>query len=71
MSEARLAVLLKPLPIGGDVAGVADGDKEVVGSVAQGVDDLKGGALLPLDPVGIDRVDQRDRVLLGQRRAPD
>ena len=37
-----------------------------VGRVAEDVDDLEGGGLLPLDPGRVDRVDQRDRVVLGQ-----
>ncbi|OPZ92262.1 MAG: hypothetical protein BWY73_00877 [candidate division TA06 bacterium ADurb.Bin417] len=59
---AEPAVLPVALPVGGDVAGVADRQDVVVGGVAQAVDDLEGAGLLPLDPVGVDRVDQGDRV---------
>ena len=66
-------VLAVALPVGGDVAGVADGQAVDVGGVAQDVDDLERGGLLPLDPVLVDAVDQADRVvdrqLAGQREA--
>ncbi|MBA7571313.1 hypothetical protein ES708_13072 [subsurface metagenome] len=63
---ARLVVLLKALPVGGDVAGVAHGDEEMVGSFTQIIDNLEGSCFLPLDTVGVERVDQRDGVLLGE-----
>ena len=46
-------------PVGGDVAGVADRDAEHVGRLAELVADLEGAGLLALDPVGVDRVDER------------
>ncbi|MBA7592967.1 hypothetical protein ES708_35172 [subsurface metagenome] len=63
---ARLMVLLEALPVGGDVARVAHGDEEIVGGFAQIIDNLEGGGLLPLDAVGVERVDQRDGVLFGE-----
>src|SRR5439155_120324 len=59
-SPAGVLVLPVALPVGGDVAGVADRDAVDVGGVAQHVDDLEGAGLLALDPVGIDRVDDGD-----------
>ena len=47
-------------PVGGDVAGVADGDAVQVRSVTQLIDDLKGGGLLAFQAVGVDGVDERD-----------
>ena len=38
----RAAGLLEALPVGGDVARVADGDAVHVGRVAEDVDDLEG-----------------------------
>ena len=52
-------VRAKPLPIRRDIASVADRDVELVRRIAKGVDDLEGSGLLPLQPVGVDRVDQR------------
>ena len=62
---AELVVLAEAAPVGGDVAGVADGDEQVVGRVAEGVDDLEGGGLLPLDAVGVDGVDEGDGMDVG------
>jgi hypothetical protein len=59
-------ILLVALPVGGDVAGVADRQAVDVRGVAEGVDDLEGRRLLPLDAGGVDRVDQLDRVGLGE-----
>ena len=61
----RLEVFDEAAPVGRDVAGVADGQAERVGGVAERVDDLEGGGLLALDAVRVDGVDERDRVLLG------
>ena len=36
------------------------------GARSERVDDLEGRGLLALDPVGVDRVDQRHRELVGQ-----
>jgi hypothetical protein len=60
------AHLAEALPVGGHVAGVADRDAERVerGGGAQFVEHLEGGGLLPLEPVRVDRVDERDRVAL-------
>src|SRR4051794_15084597 len=55
------AHLLKALPVGGDVAGVADRDAERV-ELAQRVEQLEGRGLLPLQPERVDAVDERDRV---------
>ena len=62
----RGVVLAKTLPVRGDVAGVADRQEQIVGGVAEGVDDLKGRGLLALQPVRVDRVHQGDGVPAGQ-----
>ena len=59
-------ILREASPVGGDVAGVADGNREDVGRLAEHVDDLEGAGLLALDAVGVDRVDDGDRQVLGQ-----
>ena len=66
--EAGRAVLAEARPVGADVAGVADRDGEDVGRAAEVVADLEGGGLLALEAERVDRVDQRDRVvvLLGE-----
>ena len=56
-APAEVLELLVPLPVGGDVSCIADRQDVDVGSVAQLLDDLERGGLLPLDAVGIDRVD--------------
>ena len=58
--------LLEAAPVGGHVAGVADRDRERAGRLAELLDDLEGGGLLAFDPVRVDRVDELDRVLLGE-----
>ena len=50
----------------GDVAGVPHRGQVVVGSAAQRVTDLERRRLLPLEPVGVDRIDQHGRVPLGE-----
>ena len=66
MCLAGFAVLFKSFPVGRDIAGVAYGDGQIIGSVPQGVHDFKGRGFLPFDPIRVDRVDQRDRVLVRQ-----
>ena len=63
-------VLLEPGPIGGDVAGVADRQAQPVRGGPQHIADLEGGALLALDPVGVERVDQADGMFLGRSAPP-
>src|SRR3712207_8921907 len=48
------------LPVRGDVAGVADRQAVDVRGVAEDVDDLERGGLLPLDPVLVDAVDRSE-----------
>ena len=57
----RRAGLLEALPVGGDVAGVADRDAQRV-ELAELLDDLERRGLLALEPERVDRVDERDRV---------
>ena len=57
------AVVAEAHPVGADVAGVADRDREEVGRPPQVLADLERGGLLALEPVRVDRVDERDRVL--------
>ena len=54
------------LPVGRDVAGVADRQHVDVGRVAERVDDLERRRLLALDAGRVDRVDQLDGVGLGE-----
>src|SRR5207245_803547 len=53
---ARRMVLFEPDPVGGDIARVADRQRVKIGRIAQVVDDLEGGRLLPIQPEGIHRV---------------
>ncbi|OPZ85156.1 MAG: hypothetical protein BWY76_01527 [bacterium ADurb.Bin429] len=62
---AQPQVLGIALPVGGDVARVAHRQHVVLRRVAQHVNDLKRGGLLPLDAVRVDGVHQRDGVRLG------
>ena len=57
---AELVEFAIALPVGGDVAGVADGQDVEVGRVAEDIDDLEGGGLLALDAEGIDGIDDGD-----------
>ena len=66
VEDRRRPQLLEAAPVGGHVAGVADRDRQRPGRLAQLLDDLERRRLLPFDPVGVDRVDQFDRVLLRQ-----
>jgi hypothetical protein len=56
--------ILEAFPVGGDVAGVADGQEMEVGRAAKRVANLERGGLLALDAVGIDRVDDVDAGLV-------
>src|SRR5205809_7730906 len=53
----RGVVFLVAFPVGGDVAGVADGDEMKVRRIAELVADLEGGGLLPFQAHGVDAVD--------------
>jgi hypothetical protein len=64
--HTQLPVLVVALPVRRDVAGVADGQHMDVGSIAEDIDDLEGRGLLALDAIGVDRVDEVDRVGLGE-----
>ena len=60
------AGLAESLPVGGDVAAVSDRQRQPVGRGSQLLDHLEGGGLLALQPVGVDRVEQRHRAPLDQ-----
>ena len=68
---AGVAVLAEAAPVGADVAGVADRDRQDVRRPAQVVADLEGGRLLALEPERVDRVDERDRVVVLLRERAD
>ena len=63
-------VLAVAHPVGGDVAGVADRQAVDVGRVAERRHDLERGRLLAVQPVDVDRVDQRHRVVQRQLGRP-
>ena len=67
--DAGRGVLAEALPVGADVAGIADRDGQDLRRPAQVVADLEGSRLLALEAERVDRVDQGDRVvvLLGER----
>src|SRR4029078_2823684 len=65
-SFAGRRVLLITTPVRRDIPGVANGNHMQVGSIPQLVDHFEGGGFLTLDPVGIDRVYQRDRIDLDE-----
>ena len=61
------AVLLtEAAPVCGDVAGVPDREREDVGRVTELIDDLEGSGLLALDPVRVDAVDERHRMVFAE-----
>ena len=64
--EAGVGVLAVAQPVGRDVARVADRQDVHVGRLAERVDDLERCGLLTLQAHRVDRVDQRDGVLVGQ-----
>ena len=64
VEPGRLLALAEAAPPRGDVAGVADGDRERTRRLAELLDHLEGRGLLALDPVRVDRVHELDRVLL-------
>ena len=57
-------ILLEPHPVRRDVSGVAHRDAQPIRGVTQGIDQLKGCCFLSLQPVGIHRIHQSDRVLV-------
>jgi len=61
------AGLDEALPVGRDVAGVADRDAERIQAPVEVVEQLERGGLLPLQAKLVDGVDERDRVVLGER----
>ena len=64
---AGLMILGISQPIGADIACITHRKKVVIGRSAQAVHDLKSCSLLPLQTVGIDRIDQCHRCLVGHR----
>ena len=57
LCAAVAKVFLETLPVGGDVAGVADGQEVKVWRSAELVADFEGGGFLALDADGVDAVD--------------
>ncbi len=58
-------VLAEAHPVGGDIAGVTHRQAQPVRGSAQGIANLEGSRLLALQAVGVERVDQGDRLPLG------
>jgi len=58
-AEFMLLEFAEAAPVSRDVAGVADRDEDALRALGQLVHALEGGRLLPLGPLGVDRVDQR------------
>ena len=56
----------KAFPVGGNVAGVAHRNEEVVRGVAEHVGDFKGGGFLAFNAVGVDGVDQGNGMIPGE-----
>ena len=71
---ARRRASCEALPVGGDVARVADRDAAARRARAELLEDLERRGLLPLEAERVDGVDERDRMVLGElaheRRAP-
>ncbi len=63
-AEPGSVVVAETGPVGADVAGVADRDREDVGRPAEVVADLERGRLLAGQAVRVDRVHERDRVVV-------
>src|SRR5688500_3508335 len=64
-------VLGEARTVGRDVAGVPDRQGQDVGRPAELVADLERGGLLALEPVLVDRVDERDGVVVLLRQRAD
>ena len=69
--QAGRPVVAEPGPIGADVAGIADRDRQDVGRPPEIVADLEGGGLLARQPVRVDRVHERDRVIVPDGQIAD
>jgi len=61
----RRAALAKALPVGGDVAGVADRNAQRI-QLPQLVEQFEGGGLLALEAKLVDGVDERDRMAIDE-----
>ena len=59
--------LVVAAPVRRDIAAVADGQTHPLRCVPEVFDDLPGRGLLPLEPVRIEVVDQRDRMLVAHQ----
>ena len=57
---------LEAHPICGDIASVAHGDEKVVGRDAEVLNDFERCGFLSFQPVGVDRINEHDRVLRGE-----
>ena len=67
--EARRdAVLVEALGVGDGVAAAAVGERQHVGRPAELLVDLERRGLLALDPVGVERVDEREVAALARAR---
>jgi predicted CDP-diglyceride synthetase/phosphatidate cytidylyltransferase len=61
-----LCLFLVPAVICRVVSRVTHWQKVEVGGAAQNIDDFKGGRLLALNAVVVDRIDQVDRIVFGK-----
>ena len=59
-------ILPEALPVGGDVASVADRQQQVIRSLAQRIDHFVRSRLLTLDPMRVDRIHERHRIAVAQ-----
>jgi hypothetical protein len=63
---AGIGIAAEAAPVGGDVPGVADRQRQRVRGAPQRVHDLERGRLLPRQAIGVDRVDHDGEPLLSQ-----
>ena len=61
---ARLSVFIEAHPIGADVAGIPHGNTQPIRGLSQGIHHLEGCRFLALQPIGVHRIHQGDRVLI-------
>ena len=66
LDRPAVLVLEVTTPVRRDIPGVAHRDAVHVWRVAQDVDDLEGARLLSLYPLRVDRIDDRDRRVVGE-----
>ena len=69
--QAGVGIVAKARPVGTDIARIADRDGKDIGGSPKVIADFEGSGLLTVEAERIDRIDERDRVVVLLGKGPD